>query len=103
MVSRDLRRDLVSVQSEFGVGYDGIIGRELWSANKRLLADRYGLPIRGYWQTVTVRQLEVIGRPFEKYVLPISSCWQTPDALYKKATITALFKNFTLALVVRSR
>ena len=48
-----------------------------------------------YWQTVTVCQLQVIGRPFTKYVnvLPISSCWQTPDVLYKRATITALFKR----------
>ena len=30
----------------------GVVGRPLWSANKRLLADRYGLPIRDYWQTV---------------------------------------------------
>ena len=30
----------------------GVIGRPLWSANLRLLADRYGLPIRDYWQTV---------------------------------------------------
>ena len=29
-----------------------VIDRQLWSANKRLLADRYSLPIRGYWQTV---------------------------------------------------
>ena len=44
---------------------------------KRLLADCYGLPIRGYWQTV------------RKYVhvLPISSYWQTTDALYKRAAI----------------
>ena len=33
LVSRDLRRDLVVVQSEFGVGYDG-----------------------GFWQTVMVCQ-----------------------------------------------
>ena len=30
----------------------GVIDRQLWSANKRLLADRYSLPIRDYWQTV---------------------------------------------------
>ena len=55
-----------------------------------LLADRYGLPIKGYKQTVTVCQLETIGRPFTKYVkvLPISSCWQTPDAP------AALFKRW---------
>ena len=49
-----------SVQSEFGVGYNG-----------------------GYWQTVTVCQLEIIGRPFTKYVnaLPILLGWHTPDAL----------------------
>ena len=51
-----------------------------------LLANSYGLPIKGYWQTVTVCQLEVIGRPFAKYVndLPISSYWQTPDTLTKE-------------------
>ena len=62
-----------------------LVGRPLmlWSANKRLLADRYGLPIRDYWQTV------------HKYVngLPISSCWQTPDTLYERATFTTLFKT----------
>ena len=60
-----------------------------------LLEGRYGLPIKGYWQTVTVCQLEIIGRPFTKYVngLPISSCRQTPDALYKRATITGVFKR----------
>ena len=60
-----------------------------------LLADRYGLPIKGYWQTVTVCQLEIIGRPFTKFVnvMPKSSCWQTPVALYNRATMTALFKR----------
>ena len=29
-----------------------VIDRQLWSANKRLLADRYSLPIRDNWQTV---------------------------------------------------
>ena len=38
LVSRDLRRDLVAVQSKFGFGYDG-----------------------GYWQTVMVCQLKFIG------------------------------------------
>ena len=33
-----------------------------------LLEGRYGLPIKGYWQTVTVCQLEIIGRPFTKFV-----------------------------------
>ena len=63
-----------------------------------LLEGRYGLPIKGYWQTITVCQLEVIGRPFAKYVfvLIISSCWQTPDALYKRATNTALFERLRL-------
>ena len=61
-----------------------------------LLEGRYNLPIKGYWQTVTVCQLEIIGRPFTKFVnvMPQSSCWQTPDALYKRATFTALFKPF---------
>ena len=42
-----------------------------------LLEGRYGLPIKGYWQTVTVCQLEIIGRPFTKFVnvMPKSSCW----------------------------
>ena len=52
MVSKDLRQGLDAVQSEIRVGYDGgyykavmvcqlkVIGRPLWSANKRLLADR---------------------------------------------------------------
>ena len=31
-----------------------------------VIGDRYGLPIKGYWQTVTVCQLEIIGRPFKK-------------------------------------
>ena len=55
----------------------------------------YGLPIKGYWQTVTVCQLEIIGRLFTKYVnvLPFYYCWQVPEALYKIATITALFKR----------
>ena len=30
----------------------GVIDRQLWSANKRLLADHYSLPIRDFWQTV---------------------------------------------------
>ena len=42
LVSKDLRRDLDAVQSEFGFGYDG-----------------------GYWQTVMVCQLKVIGRPLQ--------------------------------------
>ena len=37
------------------------------TAEKVTAAHSYGLPNRGYWQTVTVCQLEVIGRPFEKY------------------------------------
>ena len=47
-----------------------------------LLADRYGVPIKGYWQTVKVCQLEIIGRPFAKYVngLLISSFWEVLDA-----------------------
>ena len=40
LVSKDMRRSLDAVQSEFGVEYDG-----------------------GYWQTVMVCQLKVIGRP----------------------------------------
>ena len=61
-----------------------------------LLADRYGLPIRGYWQTVMVCQLEIIGRPCTIYLngLSIISYWQTPDALHKRATITALYKRW---------
>ena len=48
-----------------------------------LLADRHGLPIRDYWQTVD----KICTR------LPKSYCWQTPGALYKRETITALFKR----------
>ena len=61
----------------------------------------YGLPIKGYWQTVTVCQLEIIGRPFTKFVkvMPKSSCWQTPVALYNKPTITACSKDCGNALV----
>ena len=70
-------RDLDTVQSEFGdLVMMRVIDRQLWSANKRLLADRYTL----------LCHLEIIGRPFTKYVniKPFSFCWQTPEALYKR-------------------
>ena len=53
-----------------------------------LLTGCYGLPIKGYWQTIAICQLEIIGRPFTEYVnvLPISYCWQTPDAICKSLT-----------------
>ena len=44
LVSKDLKPNLDAVQSEFGVGYD------------RVICTPYGLPIKGYWQTVTVCQ-----------------------------------------------
>ena len=70
----------------------------LWDLPKgpKRLKDPEGL-LNGsvYWQTVTVCQLEIIGSRFTKYVivLPISSCWQTPDALFKRAAIATLFKR----------
>ena len=43
-----------------------------------------------------VCQQEIIGRPCTKYLngLSITSYWQTPDALHKRATITALYKRW---------
>ena len=55
----------------------GVIERQLWSANKRLLTDPYSLPIRDDWQTV-----HKICKQFAIYF-----CWQAPDVLYKRATI----------------
>ena len=73
------------------------------SPNKKV---QVGQDDRGYWQTVMVCQLKVIGRlyglPIRDYWqtvdkickrLPKSYCWQTPGALYKRETITALFKR----------
>ena len=61
----------------------GVINSPLWSANKRLMADRYSLPIRDYWQTI-----HKICKHSAIFFL-LADPWSS----VQKSTITALFKR----------